>query len=176
MERKMKKLNLLLALTVFLSVTASQAFAHDWRWKDASGDEMSKPYHHGYSHKMKKIDDGFIIFPGGEIGAGTGALTASLGVNVGYKYGMFFAGTSLKGQVVNIDHVNYLFMPATLNIMGLSYSVIPETGNSQNDTTLKGQSIGIGMGGKLSFSQMVESDPVTDTEKEYLVISFGCGF
>ena len=172
----MKKFNIIVALTLFLTATASQALAHDHHWRDASSDDMPKSFHHGYSHKMKKIDDGFIVFPGAEIGTGSGALTAAMGVNVGYKYRMFFVGTSLKGQVVNVDHVNYLFMPATLNIMGLSYSVIPETTNSQNDKKLKGQSVGFGLGGKLSFSQLVETDPVSDTEKEFLVISLGFGF
>ena len=161
-----------------LTIVASPAFAHSRHWNDcdATGDEMPKSFKRGFSHGMKKIDDGFKVFPGAEIGTGSGALTASVGLNLGYKYGWFFAGTSLKGQVVNIDHVNYQFMPATLNIMGLSYSVIPETANSQNEKKLKGQSIGFGMGGKLSFSQLIEMDPVTDTEKEYLVISIGVGF
>ncbi|MCP4752552.1 MAG: hypothetical protein GY866_16810 [Proteobacteria bacterium] len=172
----MKNLKRLLTFLSVLTVFASPALAHGRHWHDASGDEKPKSFRHGYSHKMKMIEDGFILFPGGEIGMGSGALTASLGVNVGYKYAGFFAGTALKGQVVNIDRVSYRFMPATLNICGLSVSVIPETSNSVNDKKLKGQSIGFGLGGKLSFSHMVESDPNTDSKKEYLVISLGFGF
>jgi len=163
------------SLTLWL-VLSSTALAFGHHWRDASGDERPASFREGYGHGMKRIDDGFLVFPGLEIGAGSGALTASLGVNLGYKRGYFFAGTALKGQVVNIDRTNYRFMPLTLNISGLSVSVIPETGNDQNDKKLKGQSIGIGFGGKLSFTQLIETDPVTDTEEEFLVISLGFGF
>ena len=172
----MKPMKWVFAFLVTVTLISTSAYAHGHHWYDASGDEMPESFHHGFSKKMGEIDDGLICFPGAEIGTGSGALTASLGINVGVKYGLFFAGTAFKGQVVNIDHVNYRFMPATLNIMGLSYSVIPETSNSQNDKKLKGQSIGFGLGGKLTFSQLVETDPLTDSEKEFLVISLGFGF
>jgi len=80
---------------------------------------------------------------------GSGVLSGSLGLNIGYKSGLFLIGTSLRGQIVNIDHVNYQFIPLGLNICGLSYSLIPETGNSQNGKKLKGWSVGYAMGGKL---------------------------
>ena len=172
----MKKMKWIVALSVFLTVSASQAFAADWKWKDASGDEIRKAFCDGKPHKKEKMEDGFKFFPAIEIGQGTGASTASLGLSVGYKYGYFFMGTSLRGQVVNIDQVNYQFMPATLNLMGLSYSVIPETPNDQNEKKLKGQSIGFGFYGKLTFTQLIETDPVTDLEKDYLVVSIGLGF
>jgi hypothetical protein len=147
--RTMRRMMLTIAVLMGLSTTV---FAHGHRWRDASGDEPPKSFREGYAHGIKRFDDGFVFFPGAEIGLGSGALSASLGINLGYKYGFFFAGTSLKGQVVNIDRVNYRFMPLTLNVSGLSVSLIPETGNDQNRKKLKGQSIGLGLGGKLSFA------------------------
>ena len=143
---------------------------------DASRDTEVRDWHHGCHESGRFFEDGFKIFPGAEIGVGSGALSASLGVNIGYKSGWFFAGTALKGQVVNIDRVNYRFMPASLNIMGLSMSVIPETGNDQNDKKLTGQSIGFAYGGRIAFAQLKEKDPVTGTEEEYLMIQLGIGF
>ncbi len=173
----MKKATLIMTLLVLIIGFSSSAFAYKRHWRewDASGDHP-KSFREGYERKMKRFDDGFLVFPGAEIGMGSGALSAALGVNVGYKKGLFVVGTALKGQVINIDHVNYSFMPYTLNICGLSYSVIPETSNSQNDKKLKGSFIGYGMGGKLTFGQLVESDPADNTEKEFLTINVGFGF
>jgi hypothetical protein len=175
----MKNVKMLISMFVLVVAFSSSALAdgRDWRHGDASGDHHHpKSFGQGYKSKMKRIDDGFIVFPGAEFGMGSGTLSASLGVNFGYKKGLFLLGTAVKGQVVNIDHVNYTFMPATLNICGLSYSVIPETSNAQNDKKLKGWSIGYGMGGKLTFAQLIETDPVTHTEKDYLTINVGFGF
>lgn len=163
-------------MIVFISTISTSAFAHWHGGKDASWDARHKSFGEGYSEGMRRFDDGFMFFPGGEIGMGSGALTGALGINVGYKTGLFFIGTSIKGQVVNIDRVNYSFMPYTLNICGLSYSVLPETTNSQNDRKLKGQSIGFAMGGKFTIGQMTETDPDTDSEQEFLVFTFGFGF
>ena len=172
----MKNFKLMAALLVLIVGVSSSAFAHNHHWDDASGDEIPKSFGKGYAKKMARIDDGFIIFPGAEVGMGSGTLSAAVGLNVGYKYDLFFIGTALKGQVVNVNRVNYQFMPYTVNICGLSYSVIPETGNTQNDKKLKGWSIGYAMGGKFVVSQMSEHDPDTDTEEEYLAFTFGFGF
>ena len=177
----MKNVKMLISLIILVAAFSSSAMAHGYRhnWRhygDASGDHYPKSFDKGYESKMKRFDDGFVVFPGAEFGMGSGALSAALGVNFGYKKGLFLIGTSVKGQVINIDHVNYVFMPATLNICGLSYSVIPETSNTHNEKKLKGWSIGYGMGGKLTFAQLIETDPVTDTEKDYLTINIGFGF
>jgi hypothetical protein len=172
----MKNVKWVVTLLVLISAFSSTAFGFGHYRSDASCDESPRSFSHGYSEKMDQIDDGFVFFPGFEIGMGSGALTTSLGVNIGYKKGLFFAGTSLKGQVVNIDHVNYQFIPASLNISGLSVSRIPETSNSQNEKKLEGWSVGFGLGGKLSFTQLVETDPDTEIEKEYLMVSLGFGF
>jgi len=130
---------------------SSNMFAHsrNWGWQDTSGDQHPKSFQEGYERKMSRLEDGFVFFPGAEIGMGSGVLSGSLGLNIGYKSGLFLIGTSLRGQIVNIDHVNYQFIPLGLNICGLSYSLIPETGNSQNGKKLKGWSVGYAMGGKL---------------------------
>ncbi|MBU2646015.1 hypothetical protein KKI24_15015 [bacterium] len=174
----MKNMTLMVALLALIVGFSSSASAYQghWRERDASGDHYPKSFKEGYEYKMKRFDDGFVLFPGAEIGMGSGALSAAIGLNIGYKSGLFLIGTSLKGQVINIDHVNYAFMPYTLNVSGVSYSMIPETSNSQNDKKLKGWSIGYGMGGKLTFAQLVETDPVTQVEKEYLTINIGFGF
>ena len=166
-----------LSLLVLMVGFTSSAMAHKGRWHqwDASGDHP-KSFRDGYERKMKRFDDGFVVFPGAEIGMGSGALSGALGVNFGYKKGLFVVGTALKGQIVNINDVNYSFMPYTLNICGLSYSVIPETSNSQNDKKLEGWQVGYGMGGKLTFGHLVESDPDDNTEKEFLTINVGFGF
>lgn len=174
----MKPIKITIASLVLFIVTGSYAMADcgNWGSRDASGDEC-KPWFCDGDHRDKTIfDNGFIIFPGAEIGGGSDTLTAALSLNLGYKYNKFVIGTSLKGQIVNIDRVNYSFMPYTINISGLSYSVIPETANDQNDKTLKGWSIGLAMGPKLSFSQLVETDPDTDRQEEFLVIAIGAGF
>ena len=178
LEIEMKKVKLMISMLVLVVAFSSSALAYSRHWNhgDASGDHYPKSFGKGYESKMKRIDDGFIVFPGAEIGMGSGTLSAALGVNLGYKNGLFVIGTALKGQVINIDDVNYQFMPYTLNICGLSYAVIPETSNSQNDKKLKGWALGYGMGGKLTFAQMIETDPNTNTEKEYLTINIGFGF
>ena len=139
----MKTMKWAVSFLIAISVFTFPVMALDRDWHDASCDEAPYFYRHGDGRhmEMKFFEDGFKVFPGG-----------------------------------NIDRVNYTFMPLTLNIMGLSMSVIPETSNSVNDKTLKGQSIGFAMGGKLSFSQLIETDPDTDTQNEYLVISLGFGF
>lgn len=174
----MKKVTFMLSIFLLMTSFSSGVFAHNqhWEWQDASGDQPPRSFQDGYERKMKHLEDGFIFFPGAEIGVGSGVLSASLGINIGYKSGLFLIGTSLSGQVVNIDQVNYQFIPVGLNICGLSYSVIPETGNSQNDKKLKGWSVGYAMGGKLTFSQMIETDPDTKIQKEYLTVNFGVGF
>ena len=172
----MKKTLYTIAFVTLTVVFAPGAFAHDGFWKDASGDRRPKSFSEGYSRKMKHFKDGVVFFPGAELGLGSGALSASLGVNAGYKSGLFFIGTSLRGQIVNIDKANYQFVPYTINICGLSYSAIPETSNSVNDRKLKGWSIGYAMGGKLTFSQLIETDPKSDTDREYLQVNFGIGF
>ncbi len=174
----MKKLMLFISTVAIITAFSPNAFAHFKHWDDhdASGDYQHKSFGDGYSYEMKQIEDGFIIFPGLEIGVGSGTLSGSLGVNVGYKIGHFLVGTSLRGQVVNIDKVNYQFIPYTINICGLSYSVIPETSNSINDKKLKGWALGYAVGGKFTFGQMVETDPNTDEEREFLTMNFGFGF
>ena len=173
----MKKVTLMLSVFLLMVSISSGVFAHNrhWGWKDASGDQPPRSFQDGYDRKMKHLEDGFIFFPGAEIGVGSGVFSGSLGINMGYKSGLFLIGTSLSGQIVNIDRVNYQFIPIGLNICGLSYSVIPETGNSQNDKKLKGWSIGYAMGGKLTFSQMIETDPDTNAQKEYSTVNFGVG-
>jgi hypothetical protein len=174
----MKPIKVTISLIVLFIATGSYAMAdcRDWGRKDASGDEC-RPWFCDEDHRDTKLfDDGFIIFPGAEIGTGSGALTAALSLNLGYKYSKFVIGTSIKGQIINIDRANYSFMPYTINISGLSYSVIPETTNEQNDKKLKGWSIGLAMGPKLTFSQLIETDPNTDSQEEFLVIAIGAGF
>ena len=174
----MKKIKMLLPMIVMLVAFSSGAFAHDHHWdhEDASGDYRHKSFGEGYESGIKKFDDGFLLFAGGEIGLGLGVRSASLGLNFGYKSGLFLIGTALRGQIVNIDYVNYQTLPLTLNIGGLSYSVIPETSNSQNDKKLKGWSLGYGGGGTFTFGQLVETDPTTNTKKEYLTLNMGYGF
>jgi hypothetical protein len=174
----MKKVKLITSMLVMIVGFSSAAFAYKGHWheRDASSDHHPKSFRKGFQSKMKRIDDGFLVFPGAEIGMGSGTLSAALGVNMGYKKGSFVIGTALKGQVINIDHVNYTFMPYTLNISGLSYSMIPETSNSQNDKKLKGWMVGYGLGGKLTFGQLTETNPDTNTEKEFLTINVGFGF
>jgi len=174
----MKKMLFVLTTLLLMVSMSSNMFANNrnWGWQDTSGDQYPKSFQGGYERKMSHLEDGFVFFPGAEIGMGSGALSGSLGVNIGYKSGLFLIGTSLRGQIVNIDHVNYQFIPLGLNICGLSYSLIPETGNSQNDKKLKGWSVGYAMGGKLTFSQMIETDPDTNIQKEYLTINLGVGF
>ena len=174
----MKKIKIFLPMFLVIVSFSSGAFAHDHHWdhEEVSGDQRHKSFSEGYESNMKRFDDGFLFFPGGEIGFGSGLRSASLGINIGYKSGLFLIGTSLRGQVVNIDHVNYQALPFTLNIGGLSYSVIPESSNSQNDKKLQSWSLGYGMGGKFAFAQMVESDPTTSTKKEFLTLNFGYGF
>ena len=165
-------------MLVMLVAFSSGVFAHDHHWNhgDTSGDKRHKSFDEGYESSIKHFDDGFLLFPGGEIGFGTGVKSVSLGVNIGYKSGLFLIGTALRGQIVNIDYVNYQTVPLTLNICGLSYSIIPETSNSQNDKKLQGWLIGYGIGGKMTFGQLVESDPSTNTKKEFLTLTFGYGF
>lgn len=146
-----------------------------WEKGAAAEKDASRVYSRKHDFRGHK-KDGWLVFPAAEIGMGSGTLSASLGVSLGYRSGHFMLGTSLRGQVVNIDRVNYQFMPYTINVSGLSYSLIPETGNSQNNKTLRGQSLGIGMGGKLTFGQLIEKDPDTNREQEYLTINFGVGF
>ncbi len=173
----MKNLKWIVGFLVVISMFSTTAFGFGYHHDDdGSCDTKPRSFRKGYAEKMDRIDDGFVFFPGLEIGMGSGALSASLGLNLGYKRGLFFAGTALRGQVINIDRVNYQFVPPTLNISGLSVSRIPETENSQNNRTLEGWSVGFGMGGKLSFTQLVEKDPDTDTEEEYLMIGLGFGF
>lgn len=147
-----------------------------WEKSATSGDEKSRSFSRRHDFGSKHGEDGWLAFPAVELGMGSGTLSASLGVAFGYKSGHFLIGTSLRGQVVNIDRVNYQFMPYTVNVSGLSYSLIPETTNAQNNKTLRGQTLGIGMGGKLTFGQLIEKDPDTNTEQEYLTINFGTGF
>lgn len=175
--KKVKTIFSVLFISVFIS-SAAYADSDDcccWG-KDSSDDHHEMSFKKGFSKKMSRIDDGFLIFPGAEVGFGSGALSAAVGLNVGYKYGLFAVGTSLKGQVVNIDRVNYQFVPYVINISGLSYTVIPETSNDQNNRKLKGWAVGMGMGGKLTFSQLIEEDPDNDTKEEFLMINLGVGF
>ena len=79
---------------------------------------------------------GVVIFPGIEIGMGLGTLSAAASNNIGYQIGWLIFGTALKSQVINIDRVNYWFMPNTIKLFGLSYRRIPETGNRVNDKKL----------------------------------------
>lgn len=164
----------MLALLVGFSSSAF-AFKRHWHDQDATGDHP-RSFRDGYKKKLSYIDDGFVVFPGAEIGMGSGALSAALGVNLGYKKGMFVVGTALKGQVINIDHVNYTFVPYVLNISGVSYTVIPETSNSRNDKKLEGWMLGYGLGGKLTFGQLIETDPTDNSKKEFLTINVGVGF
>jgi len=171
-------MKILISMIVMLAAFSQGAFAHDHHWDhgDASGDQHPKSFGEGYESAIKHFDDGVIFFPGAEIGFGSGSTSFSLGLNFGYKSGLFMIGTALKGQIVNIDHVNYQVMPLTLNLFGLSFSKFSETSNNQNDKTLRGSSLGFGLKGKLAFGQMVEYDPVTNSEKEFLTLNFGVGF
>lgn len=129
-----------------------------------------------YAREMGRSFSGLLIFPGVEIGMGSGTLSAALAINLGFHKGGFVIGTALKGQVINIDRVNYQFMPYTLNIIGVSYSRIPETSNNINQKTLEGWSLGYAKGGKFSFSLLTETNPVDNSKKEYLTFGLGLGF
>ena len=100
---------------------------------------------------------------------GSGTLSAAASNNIGYQIGWLIFGTALKSQVINIDRVNYWFMPNTIKLFGLSYRRIPETGNRVNDKKLEGWSKGYARGAKFTFSLLTETGPGDVIENEYLM-------